>query len=220
MINWIRQKYENFEIARTNAGLTRKIFPNHHYVIEKAFEISGRTYYQFSNIADMPAGRGLYLGGFWAENEIKCDRDYLLRHCEVMDDILSNKEISIFNIKTLNDQLRDRLNSNFDVDILYKLASVAYFDKNEDPISYDPEYNRKKIEFWRKNKPVGVFFSQEPLLKYLDFLQQYEPYLQTYLQISQEVNQIHFQRLELLSSKNTLTTQKSGKKASEKADKK
>jgi len=213
--NWLKESYQRFETARWNAGLSlaRKYFPDSHFVIEKAFTIAGVDYFQFSSFADIPGGRGFWTGAFWNEYQMRCTLEYLLKHCEVTDKILKNKkEINIYELKLLNDQLKERLEMNFDVDCMYKLASVTFFDKNESPINYDVKYNRKKIEFWKKHAKVEDFFLSEPLLNHLNFLKQFDTYLESYLTLMNELNTLHLEYLSQLYSKNTLTDSTVGKK--------
>jgi hypothetical protein len=43
-------------------------------------------------------------------------------------------------------------------EIIYKFASVAFFDKNESPYSYDPDYNKEKIKRWKEAGDISDFF--------------------------------------------------------------
>ena len=220
LIRKFKDWYQKFNTARWNAGLTRKYFPESKYVVEYAFEVAGVKYFTMSDIANIPYERGLMALAIYEEHRMKCDREYLLEHCAVMSDILRDKNaIDIFKINMLNDQLKERLEMNIDVDILYKLASVSFFDKNENPVLYDPEYNRKKIEFWKKHKGVADFFLQQSIRNFLPFLTQFDPYLESYLTLSQELNKIHLDRMSLMSYKSLSTSSTTGKKRSKIAGK-
>ena len=45
-----------------------------------------------------------------------------------------------------------------DPDIVFKIASVVYFTKDESPWSYDFKYNKKKIEKWKLLDLKDFFF--------------------------------------------------------------
>jgi hypothetical protein len=59
------------------------------------------------------------------------------------------------------------MNHITNIDLMYKLASVLYIDKKENPYNYDTEYNDKKIKSWQKDKQIDSFFLQMPLSDYL-----------------------------------------------------
>ena len=65
---------------------------------------------------------------------------------------MKSQKIDVFKIKSLNDILKGRLKWHVDTDILYKLASIVFFEKGEDPRTYDFKYNAEKIEFWKQHK--------------------------------------------------------------------
>ena len=43
-------------------------------------------------------------------------------------------------------------------EIIYKFASVAFFDSSESPYSYDPEYCKAKIQRWKEAADISDFF--------------------------------------------------------------
>jgi hypothetical protein len=68
-----------------------------------------------------------------------------------------------------------------DADLVYKLASVVFFDKSESPTHYEHGYNQKKIEHWKKNASMYDFFLQMPLQELVPFLKQSGEDTQVYL---------------------------------------
>jgi hypothetical protein len=69
-----------------------------------------------------------------------------------------------------------------DADLIYKLASVVFFDKSESPTHYEHGYNQKKIEHWKKKASMYDFFLQMPVQQLVPFLKQSEGDTHTYLQ--------------------------------------
>jgi hypothetical protein len=116
---------------------------------------------------------------------------------EVIRDVLRSNKIDIFKINMLNEQMGERLRLSLDVDLLYKLASIVFFDKNENPVLYDAEYCMKKIDFWKKHKGVADFFLQKPINELMPFLRNVDFDLDTYSQMNTELNQIHSENLSL-----------------------
>jgi hypothetical protein len=196
--------YRAYKTARWNASrdaAIRKHFPDQKYVIEFAFDINGEEYYRFNDVFSLPFERGLMAIAIYEETRMKCTREYLLLHTDAMDKLLHEKSIDIFKINQLNEQMKERLNMSLDVDLLYKLASVVFFDKRENPCLYDADYNLKKIAFWKQHKGVKDFFLQTPVIELIPFLQNSDFDLGTYSEVNMELNQIHSERLRVLSSK-------------------
>ena len=179
----------------------KQLFPNTEVIIEEAFKIDGVTYYRFADLNNLPYKRGLMAYAIYNELDMRCTREYLVLHSDALNTILSKPEINVFDIKKLNDQMMQRLQLTTDVDLMYKLASVAYFDKNENPESYDTAYCEKKIAHWKKNASVEAFFLSQPLMELLPFLSNADVDLNTYSELNRELNEIHSGVLRLLNSK-------------------
>ena len=165
--------------------------PKTEYPIEEAFTINGITYYKYSDTFNVPYERGLKAITKYEEARMKITYEYMLQHTEAMNKILKSKQIDIFKIKNLNDILAERLKWVTDVDILYGLASIVFFDKTENPTTYDYKYNAEKIKFWKENKSVEDFFFQVPMLELMPFLKDLEMNLKSYSEITEAMNQIH-----------------------------
>lgn len=134
---------------------------------EKVFQINGVQYYQFTDIAKVKCQRALASNDFWNELSMRATRDFLIQHTELVDKILTSTEIDIFKIKTLNQQLKERLEMIYETDIIYKIASVVFFTKDENPYEYDDLLGRDKILLF-KSQGDGFFFDKlfESLIGY------------------------------------------------------
>ena len=131
---------------------------------------------------------------------MRCDRDFLIQYADTIDKLLHEQRIDIFKIKQLNSILKQRLMLMTDTDLLYKLASVVFFDKTENPYVYEPAYAEKKIAKWRKDKGVHDFFMQTPMLELMPSLANVNTDLDTYSAALQEIKEIHSQALRLANS--------------------
>lgn len=189
----------------------KAVFPNQKHIIEFAFEIGGVKYYQFSDVFNLPYERGLMALAVYEEVRMKCTREYLEMHVAACRKLLHNAKIDIFKLNALNEQMADRLNMVFDTDLLYKLASVVFFDKKENPAIYEPDYCGKKIAFWREHKDVAAFFLQKPLMELIPFLKDVDFDLQSYSEAVVETNRLHSAILRASTSKNTSRVSRSGK---------
>lgn len=170
------------------------------YRIEYAFTCSGTKYYRFADITNLPYERGLMALVAYNELDMRCSRDFLIRYQGAIDDILHQQKIDIFKIQQLNELLKQRLQMPTDVDLLYKLASICFFDKSENPAVYEPAYAEKKIAKWRKDKGVRDFFMQTPLLELMPFLKSVNTDLDTFSELQKEIKMIHSECLRLASS--------------------
>ena len=164
--------------------------------VEKAMILDGVQYYQFADINNMMTGRAFVALDFYNELSMRCTREYLEEHCTTMEGILNSGSIDLVGIAQLHTQLKERLTMILDPDIVYKIASVVFFDENEQPYTYDFKYNQKKIEKW---KALGTdFFLQIPLNDLIPSLDLSEVDLQAYTTVANLINEKHLANISTL----------------------
>jgi hypothetical protein len=159
-----------------------------------AFTSNGTNYYQFADFNNIPALRGLKTMVFYEEMRCKCTLEYIKLHCEAIDNILIQNKINVFDIKKLNEQMKERVNLALDTELIYKLASIVFFDEKENIEDYDFQYNLKKIESWKKGD-AGAFFLLQPVQELLPALKDIDVNLSMYSQVVTELNQQHWENL-------------------------
>jgi hypothetical protein len=179
----------------------KSVFPEQKHIVEFAFNVGGTDFYQFADIFSLPYERGLMAVAVYNELDMRCSRAYLMKHTETISELLKGQEIDIFKINTLNEQMKQRLQLVTDVDLLYKLAAVVFFDKNENPALYEQDYCVKKIAYWKEHRGVADFFLQKPLVELIPFLQNVEIDLDTFTILNNELNELHLERFRMFSSK-------------------
>lgn len=169
--------------------------------IEYAFSVNGVDYWRFSDSFNIPPVRGLKAVTFFEEARMRCSAEYLQKHTETINELLTQPKIDIFKIKTLNDQLRERISWKMpELELLYKVASVVFFDKTENPANYDFTYNQKKIDSWKKHGKEGIdFFLSMPLQILMPFLSEQPENLQIYSQVVEELNKMDLENLFTIS---------------------
>ncbi|WP_418894220.1 hypothetical protein [Limibacterium fermenti] len=187
------------------------LFPRQKHIIEFAFEIKGVKYYQFQDVFNLPYERGLMALAAYEEVRMRCTREYLEKHVKACRTLLHDAKIDIYKLNALNEQMSDRLNLSLDTDLLYKLASVVFFDKKENPAVYEPDYCKKKIAFWKEHKDVTSFFLQKPLQELIPFLKDADFDLGSYSETVKRVNEIHSEVLQACIAKNTRKASMNGK---------
>ena len=130
------------------------------HVIIPAFISNGVQYYQLKDYFNTFSLRGLTALDVYEEWNMRITTEVLDQFIEKMEKIVNDpKTIKISEIVTLINLLKER--RTFIIpssEIIYKFASVAFFDKNESPYSYDPEYAKEKIKRWKEAADVNDFF--------------------------------------------------------------
>lgn len=151
--------------------------PNHFrdskQVIEYAFTVGGTDYYQHTDEMNMPYRRALKALTIYKELDMKCDRFYLEQHIKAMDNLFAGKKIGLeemAKMRMLNEQLKERVRWIVVTDHVYKLASVRFFDRGENPNDYDYKHAEKKIAHWKEHEDVNDFFLHEPILRLVPYL--------------------------------------------------
>lgn len=160
--------------------------------IVEAFTSGGTMYYMFEDIFSMPCQRALEANTFYEEMKSRLSKEYLTDYLEAMTAVLSDpKGINVSKIVLLTNTLKERTEFIIDSDIVFKLASVMYFDKNENPYQYDMKYNHKKMLDWKQNEDVADFFLRTPIKDFLPFTDISKEDLDNYLKIAEKVKSHH-----------------------------
>jgi abortive infection bacteriophage resistance protein len=130
------------------------------HVIEPAFISGGIQYYRLKDYFNTFSLRGLTALQVYEEWNMRMTKEHLSEFIELMDKNLNNpREIRIGEIARIVNILKERINYIMPTtEIVYKFASVAFFDKNESPYSYDPEYCKQKINRWKEEAEISDFF--------------------------------------------------------------
>ena len=179
----------------------KKIFPNSKYVIEHAFTVGGVGYYKHNDVFSLPYERGMMALSIYEECRMGISREYLELHTKAVENVLKASKINVFHINTLNEQLKERMSFIADADLLYKLASVVFFDKNENPNIYEAEYCQKKIEHWKKYKDIVDFFLQTPIKELIPYLTSSEDDLKRSFKVAGAITQQHLANMQAIISK-------------------
>ena len=169
----------------------------------KEFSINGINYYKFKDISKVKCQRALTTNDFYGELSMGTTRDFLLLHLNTIDDILNSKNIDIYKIKTLNMQLKERLEMIYESDIIYKVASVVFFTKDEDPYFYDDILGQEKVVLFKaqdkEDKKMGFFFGTlfNSLIGSPDIS---ETDLITYMEVGKQMTKEHLATISTISS--------------------
>jgi hypothetical protein len=159
----------------------------------------------FEDIFTVPTIRGLQALDYYDEFTMRCTKDFLVKYCEAVDQILSNtKRLDLTRLATITGYLKERLTMIPIPGHIFKLASVIFFDDSENPYFYDRKYAEAKIERWKKDPEMLSFFLQTPLKDLIPFLELQQTNLSTYSGIVELVNNLHLK--EVLSTSSAKST--------------
>jgi hypothetical protein len=181
----------NIKSITNKLNLFRKSKPTlkHEFHTQFAFECGGVKYFEFVDKNNLPYQRGLDALTFFQELQNGITKDYLLDHVKIMSGLLSQTKIDIGKVAVHNNRLSERLNYLVSKDIIYKIASIAFIDENENPLSYDTKYNESKIQNWKDNG-ADAFFLSQPMRRLIPFLKEYGETSVTYLMVVEEIEKL------------------------------
>jgi hypothetical protein len=130
---------------------------------EYAFSLEGVDYFCCSDFINMPIKRAEKAMVFYEELKANIDYEYLDWFTQEVSLCLGGGKgnIDIGKVAILNNLLKERLNLAPDPQLLLKLASVVFFDANENINDFDFKYNEVKREAF-KRAGVDVFFCTMP----------------------------------------------------------
>ena len=139
--------------------------------VELAFIVDGVQYFQFVNDVNMPYERAMCASDIYLEFENRVDSTYLKGLFASVLELMNKGKLLDAAAQILKAQ--ERINHITYIDGLYRLASVKFFDKNENVYKYDYEYNEKKIAKWKKENIDSFFLKLQirNLMPSLDILE-------------------------------------------------
>ena len=160
------------------------------HVIEPAFISGGVQYYRLKDYFNTFSMRGLMALQVYEEWNMRMQKEHLVLFIEAFDKIINDpKQIKIGELVKMVNALKERVEWVVPTsEIIYKFASVAFFDKNESPYSYDPEYCKQKIERWKEAADVSDFFIVTQLKDMLPLPTLSEEDLRTCLTVIDQLN--------------------------------
>jgi hypothetical protein len=160
------------------------------YALEFAFKCGDVDYFEFVDKNNLPYERGLEALTFYQEMQNGVTNDYIKAYNAKMNQLLSDpKKINLNEIIKLQSRFEERCNYIVSKEIIYKVASVAFVDKNEPLTRYDFKANEKKIKNWKENAGDSFFLSM-PIKKLIPFLQQSEHTSLMYLNVVEKIEKI------------------------------
>lgn len=176
------------------------------YRVELAFTYEGVDYYHFPDQFLAPSGRQMMALAFMEELNMRCDKAYLQSLAKGLLEVVNSKKIQLHKIAQMAMYLEERLELAPMPDYIYRMASVVFFDLTESHYVYDYDYNKKKIERWKKNPDMLAFFLKTPLVELIPSLRPAIENSKIYSPIVEMIDKIHRDNLSAVLSAKELTS--------------
>ena len=123
------------------------------HVIEWVFNDGEQDYYQLKDTFNTYSQRAFSAFSVYQEWSQRTTAEILIQFIDKMKSIINKPEIKLMELADIITKLEERTKWPIPTeDIILKMASVTYFDKNESPYVYDEMYGRDKIARWKLKK--------------------------------------------------------------------
>ena len=154
--------------------------------IEFAFTSGGINYFKFTAEVNVPFQRAVAARDIFTEELWQINPDYLRGWNNGLINLLMDKkkkdDKKLYEIGVMASRLKEQMEMSVSLLRQLKLATVVYFDEQENPLDYQYPYNKQKLEHWMKHNDVEGFFLNLPEYAYLPSLTEYSTNFPTYLQ--------------------------------------
>lgn len=130
------------------------------HIVTPAFISNGVQYYELKNPLSLFTFRGLEAYAVHDEWNCRMTKSILSQFLSTMKNAMSGKEgkVDMNIVYEMVIRMEERMNWVIPTpELIYKMAAIIYFDKNETPYEYDEKYAREKIARWKK-EGVSPFF--------------------------------------------------------------
>lgn len=183
----------------------KEIFPEARDVIEYAFTLGGKDYFEFSDFNSVPCGRGFAAIEYYNELAMRCTRDFLIVHNQAIKDIIDNNKngIKLTDLVELHRMMDERLQWLHEPQIAAKILSVVFFTAEENPYRHDYSQASKKAKIFLDvqldDKQFDFFFAQ-PIVKCLPYITSWSKDFPEYCQTIIAINKTHIESISSMLS--------------------
>ena len=153
--------------------------------IEFAFTSGGVNYFKFVAEVNVPFQRAVAARDIFTEELWQINPDFLRGWNNGLINLLMDKkkdDKKLYEVGIMASRLKEQMEMSVSLLRQLKLATVVYFDEQENPLDYQYPYNKQKLEHWMKHNDVEGFFLNLPEYAYLPSLTEYSTNFPNYLQ--------------------------------------
>jgi hypothetical protein len=206
MFDWIRRKLSINSVSNGEKpsvdGVSGKQVPKYKGVapkerydqIEYAFTSGGRNYFKFSTEVNIPFQRAVAAKEILTEQLWQIDPKVLAGWIEGLVGLLTDEkkkaDKKLLEAGVMAYRLKEQMELSYSLTRQLKLATVLYFDEQENPLDYQYPYNKAKLEWWTKHNDIADFFLNLPEYLYhpsgIELAQNFQSYLQA--EVKQQIS--------------------------------
>lgn len=185
-----------------------------------AFTLAGKPYWNFTDVFKTPCLRGLQAITFYEELKKRTTPELYQEELQAEQILLRKVRMALsgetgkINLSEAFAHIADwdkilkyrdeRIRFIIEPDIVWKLASVVYFDESENPYRYDMKYNLEvKIPLWKEHVKEEDFFLSRPVEVLIPFIVDYKENLPTHLKAVRLIRDLHSAHLSSIKSRKT-----------------
>jgi hypothetical protein len=166
------------------------------HVIIPAFESGGVQYYMMKDIFNSFAGRALDAMAIYEKWTMRTTPEFMRDWLQALENTINANPIKITEVAEMINVMRERINFAVPTEsIIWELASVAFFDRNESPYRYDEAYAKEKISRWKEDIGLPAFFFKTPLRDLVSLPDLSEDALKNYLKAVEQVDEIQLKKV-------------------------
>jgi len=166
------------------------------HVIVPAFQSNGVQYYMMKDIFNSFAGRALDAMAIYEKWSMRTTPEFMRDWLQALENTINANPIKITEVAEMLNLMRERINFALPTEsIIWELASVAFFDRNESPYRYDEAYAKEKIDRWKEDIGLPAFFFKTPLRDMVSLPDLSEDALKSYLKTIEEVDAIQLKKV-------------------------
>jgi len=173
MRNWFRSKSSGNQVVdetpkvKDGKPVYQGIAPKERWdQIEFAFRSGDKNYFRFTTEVNIPFQRAVAARDILTEELWQINPDQLKAWNKGLINVITDEKKKVdkkmFEIGVLAHRLQEQIEMSFSLTRQIKLATVYYFDEQENPLDYQYPYNAEKMRYWMANNDVEGFFLKLP----------------------------------------------------------
>jgi hypothetical protein len=153
--------------------------------IEFAFTSGGVNYFRFAADVNIPFQRAMAARDILTEELWQINPTMLKSWNEALIALVIGRqqpEKKLYEVGIMANRLKEQLSLSYSLTRTIKLATVLYFDEDENPLDYQYPYNEAKMKQWMAHNDIPGFFLNLPDSEFMPSLRELSVNFPTFLE--------------------------------------
>lgn len=153
--------------------------------IEFAFTSGGINYFRFAADVNIPFQRAMAARDILTEELWQINPTMLQSWNEALIALVIGRqtpEKKLYEVGIMANRLKEQLSLSYSLTRTIKLATVLYFDEDENPLDYQYPYNAEKMKHWMAHNDIPGFFLSLPDSEFMPSLRELSVNFPTFLE--------------------------------------